>query len=62
MNREQYLRNLILDRYDSLRQFAAAADVPYSSLMTLLNRGIGGASFDTVLQICRTLEIDPREI
>ena len=62
MNREQYLRNLILDRYDSLRQFAAAADVPYSSLMTLLARGIGGASFDTVLQICRTLEIDPREI
>ena len=62
MNREQYLRNLILDRYDSLRQFAAAADVPYSSLMTLLSRGIGGASFDTVLQICRTLEIDPREI
>ena len=62
MNREQYLRNLILDRYDSLRQFAATADVPYSSLMTLLNRGIGGASFDTVLRVCRTLEIDPREI
>lgn len=62
MNREQRLRNLILDRYDSLRQFAAAANVPYSSLMTLLSRGISGASFDTVMQICKTLELDPHQV
>lgn len=62
MNREQRLRNLILDRYTSLRQFAAAANIPYSSLMTLLTRGIGGAAFDTVMQICKTLEIDPIQI
>ncbi|MBQ1212930.1 MAG: helix-turn-helix transcriptional regulator [Clostridia bacterium] len=61
-NRELRLRNAILDRYVSLRQFAEAADVPYSTVMTVLSRGIGGASFDTVLKICRTLEIDPREI
>lgn len=35
MNREQKLRNLILDRYTSLRQFAIEADIPYSALMTL---------------------------
>ena len=35
MNREQKLRNLILDRYTSLRQFAIEADIPYSTLMTL---------------------------
>lgn len=34
MNREQKLRNLILDRYTSLRQFAIEADIPYSTLMT----------------------------
>lgn len=62
MNREQRLRNLILDRYTSLRKFANEADIPYSSLMTLLSRGIGGASFDTVLKICRVLEIDPYQI
>ena len=62
VNRELRLRNAILDRYVSLRQFAEAADVPYSTVMTVLSRGIGGASFDTVLKICRTLEIDPREI
>ena len=62
MTREQILRNLILDNYDSLRQFAIAADIPYSSLMTLLSRGIGGTSFDTILHICKVLNIDPREI
>ena len=61
-NREDRLRNLILDRYISLRQFSIEADIPYSSLMTLLTRGIGGASFDTVVKICNALEIDPREV
>ena len=62
MTREQNLRNLILDRCTSLRQFAMEAGIPYSTLMTLLSRGIGGASFDTVVQICRALDIDPRDI
>lgn len=62
MNREQRLRNLILDRYTSLRQFSKEADIPYSSLMTLLSRGIGGASFDTVICICKKLGIDPNDL
>ncbi len=61
MSREQRLRNLILDRYTSLRRFAAEADIPYSTLMTLLSRDIGGASFDVVMKICQKLEIDPSE-
>ena len=59
MNRELLLRNLILDRYTSLRQFAIHADIPYSTLMTLLSRDIGGASFDVVIKICKALQIDP---
>lgn len=62
MSREQILRNLILDQYASLRQFALEADIPYSSLMTVLSRGIGGASFDMVMQICGKLGIDPAEL
>lgn len=62
MSREQKLRNLILDRYVSLRSFSAESGIPYSTLMTLLSRGIGGASFDTVVLICRILDIDPKEI
>ena len=59
MRRELILRNLILDKYASLRRFALEADIPYSSLMTVLSRGIGGASFDMVMQICRKLQLDP---
>ena len=59
MSREWMLRNLILDRYPSLRSFAVAADIPYSTLMTLLSRDVGSASFDVVIKICRTLQIDP---
>ena len=62
MNRELKLRNLILDRYASLRQFANDADIPYSTLMTLLSRGVGGASFDIVIRICKILEVNPLEL
>ena len=62
MNREIKLRNLILDRYESLRQFAKEADIPYSTLMTILSRGIGGSSFDTIIQICKILEYDPNQL
>ena len=62
MSREQELRNLILDRYTSLRQFAIEADIPYSTLMTLLSRDIGGASFDVIMKICQKLEINPLKL
>lgn len=62
MTREWQLRKLILERYPSLRQFALEAGIPYSTLLTLLNRGVGGASFDIVLQICNHLNIDPRAL
>lgn len=62
MNREQKLRELILNEYVSLRKFSIEADIPYSTLMTILARGIGGASFDMVIRNCRKLGVDPREI
>lgn len=62
MTREWALRKAILERYPSLRQFALESGIPYSTLLTLLSRGIGGASFDVVLHICKQLHIDPREL
>lgn len=59
MSRELFLRNLILDHSPSLRQFALEFDIPYSSLMTILSRGVGGASFDVVMQICKKHQVDP---
>ena len=41
---------------------AEKLDFTYSTLMTLLGRDIGGASFDIVIKICRKLEMDPLEL
>lgn len=62
LSREQNLRNLILDKYISLRQFAIAAGIPYSSLTTGLTRGIAGMQFDTVIKICKVLGIEPMDL
>lgn len=34
----------------------------YSTLMTLLSRDIGGASFDIAILICKKLDVDPFKI
>ncbi len=62
MSREEKLRNIILDNYVSLRKFSIEANIPYSTLTTLLTRGVGGASFDTVMQICKALNLDPYKV
>ena len=62
MTREQRLRNAILDRFACLRQFAVAANIPYSTLMTILTRGVGGASFDAIMAICKALDLDPKTL
>ena len=56
------MRNLILDQFVSLRQFSLEADIPYSTLMTILSRGVSGASFDLVMRICKKLELDHGEL
>ena len=61
-DRELKLRFMILDRYPSLREFSRQADIPYSTLMTVLGRGISGAGFDLVMKICRSLGIEPWEV
>lgn len=55
--RELRLRFMILDRYPSLREFSRRADIPYSTLMTVLNRGISGAGFDLMMKICREIGV-----
>ena len=60
--RELKLRFMILDRYPSLREFSRQADIPYSTLMTVLKHGISGAGFDLMMKICRALNVNPSEL
>ena len=51
------VKNEIKRQYKSVRQFSAAIDVPQSTIISALRKGIGGMSFDTVVKICSALGI-----
>ena len=56
-NLTKIIRSEISKQYRSVRQFAFAVGVPLSTVNSALNNGVGGSSFDTVLQICKALGI-----
>lgn len=56
-NLTNIIRTEINRQYKSVRQFAFAVGVPLSTVNSALHNGVGGSSFDTVLQICRALGI-----
>ena len=51
------VREEISRQYRSVRQFAFAVGVPLSTINSALHNGVGGSSFDTVMQICKVLGI-----
>ena len=58
MRIEDQLKDMILEKYKSVRAFTMALDVPYSTIDSMLKRGIDGASVVTVLKVCMALDID----
>lgn len=46
-------------QYRSLRQFALEMEIPYSTLVTALERGIEGMAYGTVIKICEKLNLNP---
>lgn len=55
---EQELKNLILQRYRSIRAFSEKTDIPYSTIDSILKRGIENSSMSNIMKICRALGID----
>lgn len=58
MTVEQKLQNYILENYKSIMQFAKVAELPYTTVKGIFNRGIWGTSIQNVIKICNTLSID----
>ena len=54
---EDLLKELILSQYKSLREFTTVIGMPYTTVDSLLKRGIKKASVDNVLKICSFLNI-----
>lgn len=54
---EDLLKEKILSEYKSIREFTQKIEMPYSTLDTILKRGIRNASVDNVIRICDFLGI-----
>lgn len=54
---ENELKELILSKYKSLREFTLKIEMPYSTLDTILKRGVDKANIINILKICNELNI-----
>lgn len=55
---EQDLKNLILQKYRSVRAFSEQTGIPYSTIDSIFKRGISNSSVSNIIKICRALGID----
>ena len=49
MTREDYIKSLIKAQGYTLKAFAQEINMPYTTLLSILNGSIGGAAMDNVL-------------
>lgn len=62
MKRAQIIRDLINKTGMNVKAFAREIGLPYSTLRSILERGIGNASVDNVIKICKGLNITIEEL
>lgn len=62
MTIEDQLKNLILTRYRSIREFTIAVDMPYTTIDSIFRRGIGNSSVSNVIKICKALGISADDL
>lgn len=54
-NIETLLKAYILKQYKSIREFSTVSNVPYSTIDSMLKRGVGNTSIGTAIKICNFL-------
>lgn len=62
MSLEEQLKAEILTQHRSVRAFAMAANIPYTTLDSVLKRGVEKAGVVTVLRIFSALDLDVESI
>lgn len=62
MNREEFLKTLIENRDGNVKSFSERIKVPYTTVRTILEKGVGNARVDNVIKICNGLNIKPEEL
>lgn len=54
---EQELKSMIIKKYGSVRQFSQEIDIPYTTLDSILKRGIDNSNLSNVKKICKKLNL-----
>ena len=62
MEKAKILEQLIKSQGYSLKAFAEKCGIPYTTLYGIMKNGVGRASVDNVIQICKTLGITVEEL
>ena len=62
MEKAKFLETLIKEQGYNLKSFAAACDIPYTTLYGIIKNGVGKAGVDNILTICRHLGITVEEL
>jgi len=62
MEKEKILERLIKENGYSIRAFAKKCEMPESTLYTILKNGVGRASVDNVIMICKNLGIKVEDL
>lgn len=57
MKRTQIIESMIEEKWKSRRKFAEHIGIPPTTLQSILKRGVGNASIDNVIKICKGLGI-----
>ena len=59
---ENKIKDIIIDKYGSVKRFANKIDVPYTTIDTILKRGMLNSNALNVIKICKELNIDVDEL
>jgi len=57
MTTEESLRQIMIQRYGSVKEFATAANMPCETVYAILKRGVLRAGLANIIQICERLGI-----
>lgn len=59
---ETRLKKMIINRYGSLKKFCETIDMPWTTLDSILKRGIANSNITNVMKITRELNIDTESL
>ena len=59
---ETKLKEIIIDRYGSLKKFCEIIDMPWTTLDSILKRGVANSNITNVMKITKELKIDTESL